>query len=142
MRYDELTDQIRTLEERATNTAAKIKAVNVRGGGPYDGFAETAAEIADARASLGDTARACDRRMAEIIRTIEQVPLEMEKVILTKRYISGKSWETICQDTGYAKTSVYRLHGWALSAVRCLLEQQDAGEEIYNDPATLEVPQN
>ena len=129
LRYEELTQQIRLLEERATDTAAKIRAVNVRGGGAYDGNAEIIADIADARTALGETLRDCDHRMAEIIRAIEGVPLEMEKLVLTKRYISGKSWEAISQEIGYCKSSIYRLHGWGLADIRRELEARQVWAE-------------
>lgn len=122
LRYEDLTAQIRELEARATNTAARIKPVNVQNGGPRDTIGDTAAAVVDAESLLGDTAREIVEEMRGILQTIETVPDEMQKTILTKRYISGKPWSAICSEIGYEKTRVHQLHGWALLSVARALE--------------------
>lgn len=124
LRYEDLTAQIREMEARATNTAARIKPVNVQTGGPRDSIGDTAAAVVDAESLLGETARGIVEEMQNILRTIEAVPDEMQKTILTKRYISGKPWPAICQEIGYEKTRVHQLHGWALLSVARALEER------------------
>lgn len=126
MRYEELTENIRTLEARATNTAAKLKAVNVQNGSVGDTVGDTAIAVADAENMLNDTVRDIAVEMKGILRVIETVPDEMQKTILTKRYISGKSWPMICSEIGYEKTKVHELHGWALISVNRALESRKA----------------
>jgi len=45
------------------------------------------------------------------------------QVILEKRYIAGKTWGDIANETGYDRSTVYRNHGKALKEV----------EEIINN---------
>lgn len=126
LRYEELTENIRTLEARATNTAARIKAANVQSGSVQDTIGDVAVAVADAENMLSDTVREIAVEMKGILRTIETVPDEMQKTILTKRYISGKSWSVICGEIGYEKTKVFEMHGWALVAVGRALESRKA----------------
>ena len=125
IRHQELTENIRLLEERATNTAAKIKSVNVQRGGPSDLVGETAASVADMEAMLSETARSVQEQMREIISTIEQVPGAMEQAILTKRYIGRKSWTVICHEVDLEKSRVFELHRWGIAAVRRILAERD-----------------
>lgn len=124
LRYEDLTASIREMEARATNTAARIKPVNVQSGGPNDMIGETAAAVVDAESLLEDTTREIVEEMRKILQIIETVPDEMQKTILTKRYISGKPWSAICAEIGYEKTRVHQLHGWALLSVTRALEAQ------------------
>lgn len=126
MRYEELTENIRSLEERATNTASRIKAVNVQSGSVHDTIGDVAVDVADAEHMLGDTMRDIASEMKSILRVIESVPDEMQKTILTKRYIGGKSWDVICSEIGYEKTRVHEIHGWALINVSNALESRKA----------------
>lgn len=126
MRYEELTENIRTLEARATNTAARIKAVNVQSGSVGDIIGDTATAVADAENMLNETVKDIALEMKTILRIIDTVPDEMQKTILTKRYISGKSWSIICDELKYEKTKVYQLHGWALVHITRALESRKA----------------
>ena len=126
LRYEELTENIRTLETRATNTAARIKAVNVQPGSVHDNVGDVAVVVADAENMLGDTMRDIALEMKNILRVIDMIPDEMQKTILTKRYIGGKSWDVICGEIGYEKTKVFEMHGWALATVNRMLERRMA----------------
>lgn len=126
LRYEELTENIRTLEARATNTAARIKAANVQSGSTQDTVGDVAVAVADAENMLSDTVRDIAQEMKGILRTIETVPDEMQKTILTKRYISGKSWSIISDEIGYERTTVWKLHGLALLSVGRALEGRKA----------------
>lgn len=123
MRYEELSENIRSLEARATNTAARIKAVNVQSGSVMDTVGDVAIVVADAENLLGETLRDIAQEMKNILRVIDMIPDEMQKTILTKRYISNKPWDVICSEIGYEKTKVFEMHGWALAAVNRMLER-------------------
>lgn len=126
LRYEELTESIRAFEARATNTAARIKAANVQSGGVQDNVGDVAVAVADAELMLNDTMRDIAGEMKSILRIIDAIPDEMQKTILTKRYIGGKSWDAICSEIGYEKTKVYEMHGWALESVGHALETRKA----------------
>ena len=50
----------------------------------------------------------------EIVRKIEAVPIETEKLVLRLRYIQGEPFEKIAVDLSYTYRHVTRLHGQAL----------------------------
>jgi hypothetical protein len=64
------------------------------------------------------------QEMKNIRRVIDMIPDEMQKTILTKRYISNKPWDVICSEIGYEKTKVFEMHGWALATVNRMLERR------------------
>lgn len=43
----------------------------------------------------------------------------IERTILWKRYIEGKKWETIAEETIYSLQHVYRINRTALSKISC-----------------------
>lgn len=66
---------------------------------------------------LADLKKQAERRVTlrkEIIRKIEQMEDETEKLVLRLRYIHLKSWETISVELNYTYHHVLKLHGKAL----------------------------
>lgn len=51
---------------------------------------------------------------AEIIRQIEGIQDDTYKILLTERYILGKTWEQIAVDMSYSYIHIHRLHSQAL----------------------------
>lgn len=51
---------------------------------------------------------------AEIIRKIDLIQDDAYKILLTERYILGKTWEQIAVDMNYTFQHIHRLHGQAL----------------------------
>lgn len=51
---------------------------------------------------------------ADAIRRIESMDNDVHKMILTNRYILGKTWEQIAVDMHYTFQHIHRLHGHAL----------------------------
>ena len=124
MRYDEIIEQIALAEERATNTAARISPAKVQSGRIHDTVCETAISVVDMSGVLMETAGQIQTQLRTILHAIDSVPDAMQQTILTKRYISGKSWKEICSEIGYEKTRVNELHGWALVSVKKWMEGQ------------------
>ena len=128
LRYREIMDQIDQIEERATDTSARFSLAKVQSGGAKDMVGDGAAAAVDMAGLLMDTAAEIKDRMAGILATIDSsVGDEMQKTILTKRYISDKSWKEICAEIGYEKSKVHELHGLALLRVNMYLEKRNAG---------------
>jgi hypothetical protein len=117
LRYNELYSQIIEAEAVATNTAARISPTRVQSGGPGDIVASTAAMVVDLTSALSDTAKQVGDQLSLILLAIDAVGDEMTKTILTKRYVSGKSWKEICSDVGYEASKVYDIHKRGLSIV-------------------------
>lgn len=126
LRYTEIEQQIAQAEERATDTSARISAAKVQSGRTSDAVGDAAARAVDIYGLLIDTEAQITLRLSQIMAAIESCPEEMEKTILTKRYISCKSWKEICGEIGYERTRVHELHGDALNAVKRWLEAHQA----------------
>lgn len=127
MRYADIENQIAQAEARATDTAAHISAAKVQSGRISDAVGDAAAQAVDVYGLLLDTEAKITLQLSRILAAIEAVPEEMQKAILTKRYIAGKSWKEVCSEVGYERTRVNELHGWGLLAVNRWLEETGAG---------------
>ena len=126
MRRDSLMREIDRRRESATGTTVRLKAINVQGGGgAYDRMAEDVARIVDAEETLGDALAEIGRRLREILTAIESVPDEMQKTVLTLRYIEGLDWISISERIGYEERQTFVIHGRALVEVnKWLMERQ------------------
>ena len=111
--------------ESATGTTVRLKPITVTGGtGAYDRMAEDVASIIDAERALADALKEIGRKLNEILSAIESVPDEMEKTVLTLRYIEGMDWVSISEKIGYEISNTYVLHGRALMAVNEWMKDQ------------------
>jgi DNA-directed RNA polymerase specialized sigma24 family protein len=88
-------------------------------------MAEDVARIVDDEESLGDALAEIARKLKEILMAIESVPDEMQKTVLTLRYIEGLDWLPIAERIGYEISNTYIIHGRALVEVnKWLTEHQ------------------
>lgn len=56
----------------------------------------------------------------EIERTVNAVPDEVQREVLTRRYLLYQKWEVIAEEMCYSERQVFRIHGTALrSFKRC-----------------------
>ncbi len=56
-------------------------------------------------------------KRAEIEKAIAAVPDEVQREVLTRRYLLYQDWSVIAEKMNYSERQVYRLHGKALTAV-------------------------
>ena len=125
VRRDSLLREIERRRESATGTTVRLKDINVQSGGAYDRMAEDVARIVDDEESLGDALQEIARKLKEILQAIESVPDEMQKTVLTLRYIEGLDWIPISERIGYEISNTYIIHGRALVEVnKWLTEHQ------------------
>lgn len=125
VRRDSLLREIERRRESATGTTVRLKEINVQSGGAYDRMAEDVARIVDDEESLGDALAEIARKLKEILQAIESVPDEMQKTVLTLRYIEGLGWLPIAERIGYEISNTYIIHGRALVEVnKWLTEHQ------------------
>lgn len=125
VRRDSLLREIERRRESATGTTIRLKEINVQGGGAYDRMAEDVARIVDDEESLGDALAEIAKKLKEILMAIESVPDEMQKTVLTLRYIEGLDWIGISERIGYEISNTYIIHGRALVEVnKWLTEHQ------------------
>jgi DNA-directed RNA polymerase specialized sigma24 family protein len=83
------------------------------------------AKIADETELLRETMGDVSAALADVLRAIEAVPDEMQKTVLTLRYVEGLDWLAIAEHIHYERTQTLVLHGRALWSVRQWMEGKD-----------------
>ena len=122
-RQESLKRSIEAAYDRSYSCTARIKPVTVSGGnGAYDRMAEDVAKIADETELLRETLGDVSAALADVLRAIEAVPDEMQKTVLTLRYVEGLDWISISEKIQYEERMTFILHGRALWNVRRWLE--------------------
>ena len=124
VRRDSLLREIERRRESATGTTVRLKEINVQSGGAYDRMAEDVARIVDDEESLGDALAEIARKLKEILQAIESVPDEMQKTVLTLRYIEGLDWPDIQERISYERTQTLVIHGKALVHINRWMEKR------------------
>jgi hypothetical protein len=128
VRRDSLLREIERRRESATGTTVRLKEINVQSGGASDRMAEDVARIVDDETSLGDALQEIAKRLREILQAIESVPDEMQKTVLTLRYIEGHDWIAISEKINYEERMTFILHGKGLVGVNKWLEKKTLQE--------------
>lgn len=91
---------------------------------PSDGdLADYIARLDARERKLTEQLNLCARIREEIEHTLDVLDKDfpMEAAMLRKRYIAGKTWETIADEMGYMERNIYVLHGKALLHVSEIL---------------------
>lgn len=79
------------------------------------------ARYEDALALYKEKVALGEARLLAIEHAIGSLDSPVERLIMRLRYISGRSWASICpelQSLGYSERQVYRLHGFALMKLK------------------------
>ena len=125
IRRESLMREIDRRRESATGTTVRLKPIMVTGGsGAYDRMAEDVARIVDAEEALTAEIAEIGRKLAEILEAINAVPDEMQKTVLTLRYIEGLDWIAISEQIHYEERMTYVFHGKGLVAVNRWMEKK------------------
>lgn len=117
IRRESMTREIERLRESVTGTTVQLKQDVVSTSGAGDKIGDTVARIVDAENALGPVLKEIDQRIADIMKAIESVPDEMQKTVLTLRYIESLDWLTVAERIGYEIANTYIIHGRALQEV-------------------------
>lgn len=91
---------------------------------PSDGdLADYIARLDARERKLTEQLNLCARIREEIEHTLDVLDKDFptEAAMLRKRYIAGKTWETIADEMGYMERNIYVLHGKALLHVSEIL---------------------
>lgn len=91
---------------------------------PSDGdLADYIARLDARERKLTEQLNLCARIREEIEHTLDVLDKDfpMEAAMLRKRYIAGKTWETIADEMGYMERNIYVLYGKALLHVSEIL---------------------
>ena len=117
IRQESLLREIERRRESATSITAKIKSDIVKGGGSHDRMADDVARIVDTEEELTEEIAEIGKRLADILEAIRSVHNEMQKTVLTLRYIEGLDWLAISERIGYEISNTYIIHGRALVGI-------------------------
>ena len=119
IRMESLSREIEKARERALSVTVRPKEVNVQGShAAFDTMAEAVCKAADASETLYAEYQECNRVLVQIMQAINAVQDEMQKTVLTLRYVEGLGWLDISEKIGYEISNTYILHGRALLAVK------------------------
>ena len=129
LRRDSLLREIERLRESITGTTVALKEDVVTGGGASDRMGATVAQIVDAEEALKPALDEIGREVSRIMAAIESVPDEMQKTVLTLRYIEGLDWIAISEKVGYEERQTFVIHGRALVAVNKWMEERGNNNE-------------
>lgn len=122
-RQESIQRSINAAYDRVYSCTARLKPVTVSGGnGAFDRMAEDVAKIADETEQLREAKARVNASLADVLRAIEAVPDEIQKTILTLRYVEGLNWISISEKIQYEERMTFILHGRALWNVRRWLE--------------------
>lgn len=123
-RRDSLQRSIDGAYSRAMSCTAKPKAVNVQGSpAAYDRMAEDVVTALDSTEQLRRVIADINRELADIVTAIENVPDELQKTVLTLRYIEGMPWEQINAQLHIERSWGTKLHGRGLWHVKAWMAE-------------------
>lgn len=113
-RLEDLKDELEYIKETATRTTSRVTAERVSGTGMKDGMANAVIKGIEIKERLERTISNISEALTLRLMLIEELPDEWEKLVLTERYINGRSWNNVLRRIPYSKTQVFKLHGRAL----------------------------
>ena len=122
LRCDALDHAIAEAHERATNITVHLTPDKVQSSGAQERMAEDAIRALDAEQMLRETQEEAKAVLREILAAIRSVPDEMQRTVLTMRYVNGYDWLTIQEKICYEDRMPFVLHGRALEAVNRYLK--------------------
>jgi DNA-directed RNA polymerase specialized sigma24 family protein len=128
VQQESLQRSIDAAYDRAYSCTQRIKPVHVQGGGGvYDRMAEDVARISDETEQLKAAKERAEAALAEILAAIQAVPDEMQRTVLTLRYVEGLDWITIAEKISYSEVRTYVIHGRGLVEINRWLEGKKEG---------------
>ena len=117
-RQQSLMRSLAALQDRQTNCTVKLNAIQVSSGGfVRDRMAEEIVRAMELEEQIQEQERIAAAVLKEVWDAINAVPDEMQKTVLTLRYVEGLDWIQIQDRIGYERTQTLVLHGRALWAV-------------------------
>ena len=127
-RQASLIRSLNALRDRQTNCTVKLKAIQVQSGGfVMDRMAEEVVRAMELEDLILEQEREAAKVLAEVLQAINAVPDEMQRTILTLRYVEGLDWYRIAEQIHYEISNTYILHGRALWTVKKWLEGRQCG---------------
>lgn len=124
LRRESLERAIADAYDSATNVTQRIDTMRVQTS-PSDKMGDVVARISDTADQLREVEKRASEVLTEILKAIDAVEDEMQKTVLTMRYVEGLDWISVAEKVNYDPSRVYVFHGRALWAVNEWLEKQE-----------------
>lgn len=107
-------DQLAELHDQAEGLRAiDYSGVKVQTS-PHDTMADTIAKLADLEMEYVNDIELYHRRLDHAIKLINEMPRDVDVLILSEHYIKGKNFVQIAYENGYSYDYVINRHGQAL----------------------------
>ena len=111
----EQIDSLNDLATRCTATMTGMPHSPNRGSSP---MADTVCKIVDLQEAIAADMQTLVDLKADIMHTIDMVQNVEYRLILEKRYITGKTWPEIAIELGYKMRYMFKLHEEALAVIK------------------------
>lgn len=113
-RLEDLKEELEYIRETATRSTSRITAERVSGTSMKDGMANAVIKGIETKERLERTINNLSEALTVRLMLIEEMADEWEKLVLTERYINGRSWNNVFRRIPYERAKVFMIHGEAL----------------------------
>ena len=121
LRRESLLHEVERMRESLTGTTVQLKQDVVTSSGAQDRIGNMIPMIVDTEAEIRPELQEINEKIRRIMTAIASVPDEMQKTVLTMRYIERIDWLTISERIGYEISNTYIIHGRALDNINSWL---------------------
>lgn len=132
LRRESLLREVERMRESLTSTTVQLKQDIVTGSGATDRIGNLVPQIVDTEQTILPELKDINERIRRILAAINSVPDEMQKTILTLRYIEGLDWISVSERVGYEERQTFVIHGRALIAVNRWLKSVQENAVVNN----------
>lgn len=132
LRRESLLREVERMRESLTGTTVQLKQDVVTGGCAVDRIGNIVPAIVDAEAVIRPELDEINRRIRIIFQAIDSVPDEMQKTVLTMRYIECLDWLHIQERISYEERQTFVIHGRALAHINTWLNKRAQENAVVN----------
>lgn len=116
-RAESLQRAIDEARNMAISISVQLKPDKVQTSGGHDLMESAIIRAADATVVLDEQLKGANAVLTEVLEAISAVPDEMQKTVLTLRYVEGLPWISVSERIHYEERMTFMIHGKALIAV-------------------------
>ena len=118
LRIQSKQEQIDSLNDLATRCTATMTGMPHSPNRRSSPMADTVCKIVDLQEAIAADMQTLVDLKADIMHTIDMVQNVEYRLILEKRYITGKTWPEIAIELGYKMRYMFKLHEEALAVIK------------------------
>ena len=111
-------EQVDSLNDLATRCTATMTGMPHSPNRGASSMADTICKIVDLQEAIAADMQTLVDLKADIMHTIDRVQNVEYRLILEKRYITGKTWPEIAIELGYKMRYMFKLHEEALAVIK------------------------